>query len=248
MGKKRVSVTLSERLVDHIDAETNRSDLNRSQLIEQILDNYMDELRIKTAVVFCGGPEAKVMNSYKGEPVLKHVLEDLNNYVSRVILLAGLNSEEIEEEFGSQYKDMALEYVSDETMGTAAALSRVENRIGGTFLAVNGHVISDVDIKEMTETHREEGRTATMALTTVENPTSYGVAKLKGRKIRGFEEKPQPGQEPSRLINAGTYILEPEIFNHLKEDSIETVFEQLAKEGKLSGYIYGGKWKDITQE
>jgi NDP-sugar pyrophosphorylase family protein len=86
-----------------------------------------------------------------------------------------------------------------------------------------------------------------LALTTVEDPSRYGVARLKGRRILGFEEKPAKGKEPSRLINAGTYIFDPEIFSHLDADSLEEVFEQLASQSSLSGYIYGGKWKDIDE-
>jgi NDP-sugar pyrophosphorylase family protein len=66
--------------------------------------------------------------------------------------------------------------------------------------------------------------------------------------ILGFEEKPDRGDEPSRLINAGTYIFEPEIFGILEHETIEEAFEQLARQQKLTGYIYGGEWKDFKQD
>lgn len=97
----------------------------------------------------------------------------------------------------------------------------------------------------MLRVHEEENPAATMALTAVENPSDYGVAELKGRRILGFKEKPEPGSEPSRLINAGTYILDPRIFDRLDHRSLENVFENLAEKGKLSGYIYGGEWREI---
>jgi len=123
----------------------------------------------------------------------------------------------------------------------------VEDEIDDTFAVLNGHVLSDVNLEEISGLHREENYVATIALTTVEDPSSYGVARLKGSRILGFEEKPKPGEEPSRLINAGIYILEPEIFEHLKADSLEEVFEELASKNELSGYIYGGYWKDIEE-
>ncbi len=243
MAKQSISITLSEDLVERIDSEARKKDVNRSQMIEEMIRGHMQSQGLDTAVVFCGDPENKSMNEMDGEPVLSHVIESLNDQVSRIILLVGPNQEEVEEHFGSMYEGTALEYISDSTSGTAAALNKVSEKIGGTFLAVNGHVVSDVDVDEMLETHREEARITTMALTTVETPSEYGVARLKGRRILGFEEKPNPGEEPSRLINAGTYIFEKEIFDQLDRESLEEVFEELAEKGELSGYIYGGKWK-----
>ena len=250
MAKKRVSLTLEEELVKRIDAEAEINDVNRSRQVENIIEEYFRNRSIRTAVIFCGGEELQSMEKWQGKPVLAHIIDNLNlEDIQRVILLAGENREDIEDHFGSRYRSVNLEYVSeDEPKGTAAALSKVEGRINSTFIALNGHVVSDVDLEDMLEVHRDEGSIATMALTTVTDTEQYGVAQLKGRTILGFEEKPSPGEEPSRLINAGTYILEPEIFEMLDEDSLEDVFEKLAAQKKLSGYIYGGEWKDFDEE
>ncbi|MFB6207862.1 MAG: sugar phosphate nucleotidyltransferase [Candidatus Nanohaloarchaea archaeon] len=249
MPKKRVSLTLDETLVEQIDSEADRENVNRSQMIESVVRNYFRGRGLDTAVVFCGDPDIRTLKQYNGEPVLSHVLSHLSGQgVSRAILLVGQNRSKIESEFGSTHERVALEYVSeDEPRGTAAALKKVEDRIDRSFVAVNGHVITDVDLQDMSKVHHDENTVATMALTTVEEPSSYGVARLKGRKILGFEEKPEPGEEPSRLINAGTYIFDPEIFSHLEHDSLERSFEQLAGESELSGYIYGGKWVDVSE-
>lgn len=249
MSKKRVSLTLEEGLVDRIDAEASRNNLNRSQQVEDLLDDYFVSRSIGTAVVFCGGSEARSMNDYDGKPVLSHVLDNLaDTTVERVFLLSGENRERIESYFGDVYRGLELVTVSEEDPeGTARALEIIKDRIAGTFLVLNGHVLSDVDIDEMLEVHREEDVMASMALTTVNDPSSYGVARLKGRSILGFEEKPSPGEEPSRLINAGTYIVEPEIFEEIDRDSIEEVFEKLAAERQLAGYIYGGEWKEFPE-
>jgi mannose-1-phosphate guanylyltransferase len=248
MPKKRVSLTLEESLVEKIDVEADDNSVNRSQQVEEILKDYLEGRGIDTAVVLCGDPENKAMNEYSGAPVLAHVLENLEEQgISRVFLLAGRNVDEIVEEFGSRFEGMVLEYMSEEKpKGTAAALENVADEVSKPFVTVNGHVIADVDIKEMMEIHRDEDSLCTMALTSVEDPSGYGVAKLKGRRILGFEEKPE-GEVFSRLINAGTYIFDPEIFSRLDQDSLEEVFEKLADAGELSGYIYGGKWKDVDR-
>ncbi|MFB6174414.1 MAG: sugar phosphate nucleotidyltransferase [Candidatus Nanohalobium sp.] len=249
MAKQRISLTLDEDLLEKIDAEVDRKDLNRSQMMDQVVSEYLSSQGLDTAVVFCGGEEAKSMQVYDGKPVLSHVLDHLSSEgIDRIVLLVGPNKDEIEGHFGSEYRGSALEYMEEqEPEGTASALEKVKEKIGKTFVAVNGHVVTDVDLQDMLKVHRDEGNVATMALTTVENPSDYGVVKLKGRTILGFERKPDPGREPSRLINAGTYIFEPAIFSKLGPESLETVFEHLSSDKQLSGYIYGGKWQDIKE-
>lgn len=248
MAKKRVSLTLEEELVENIDEEASSKGLNRSQMVEDITGSYFENQSVQTAVILCGDPEARSLEEYREKPVLEHILEHLSSQVSRAILLVGKNKAEIENRFNGSFQGVVLNYVSEEEpRGTAAALRNVEDMVDRRFAVLNGHVLTDVDLRDMAEVHREEGTIATMALTTVENPSSYGVAKLKGSRILGFEEKPEAGEEPSRLINAGTYLLEPEIFNELDEDSLEEVFEKLASQSELSGYIYGGEWVDIDE-
>lgn len=246
MPKKRVSLTLDESLVERVDAEAESKDVNRSQLVENIIQGHFKQQGIDTAVILCGDPELKTLELYDGKPVLSHILDNLaDEGVSRVILLVGENTE-ISDNFGSEYHGLALEYISEsEPEGTAAALEKVEDKVDGTFVTLNGHVIADVDIQDMLRAHEEAESVATMALTAVEEPSNYGVVRLKGRRILGFKEKPEPGKEPSRLINAGTYIFEPSIFESLNHNSLEQVFEELADRSELSGYIYGGKWEEI---
>lgn len=246
MAKQRISLTLEEELLDKVDSEAERKDLNRSQMMEDIVHSYLSSQGLDTAVVFCGGEEEQSMEIHDGKPVLSHVLDHLTEEgIDRIILLTGMNREKIQDHFGSSYRGTTIEYFEEtQPQGTAKALSKVRERIGKTFIAVNGNVVTDVDVDDMLKVHRDEGNIATMALTTVENPSEYGVVKLKGRTILGFEEKPDPGAEPSRLINAGTYIFEPEIFSKLDAEGLDTVFEQLTSDRRLSGYIYGGKWKD----
>lgn len=248
MTKERISLTLNEHVVDRVDVEASSKDLNRSEMVEKILQEYLEEVEINTAVVFCGGRDGKALREWEGKPVLKRVLERLEEEVFKAVLLAGENSDEVRRLVENSDFNLDIEIVADSASGTARALKEAERHVEGVFLAVNGHVVSDVDVEEMLDVHREEGRVATMALTTVEAPSDYGVALLKGREITGFEEKPSSGEEPSRLINAGTYMLEEEIFQHLEKNSIEEVFENLASESQLTGYIYGGGWIDFKQD
>jgi len=247
MAKKRVSLTVDKDLVEKLDREAERRGINRSSMVEEVVDGYFKRKGVDTAAVLCGGEQLKTLELVDGKPVLSHILDQLASQgINRVILLIGEN-EEIKESFGSEYRGMALEYFQEEKPeGTASAIEGIKDKVDSSFVVLNGHVVTDVDIRDMVRTHEEEDAVATMALTAVENPSKYGVARLKGREILGFEEKPEEGEEPSRLINAGTYIFSPSIFSRIKTNGLDQVFKDLSDRSELYGYIYGGKWKEVN--
>ena len=248
MGKKRVSLTIDEDTVESLAERAQMKDLNRSEMVGEILEDYMSQEEIRTAVILAGDSERKALEEYKGRTVIEHVLERVSSIVDRLIILTGNNREEIESRLGSEFDGSAVEYVSEKPKGTAAAVRNIRKKVEGTFIVMNGHVITDIDFREMIRTHRDAERIATMALTTVEDPSNYGVARMKGRKILGFVEKPEPEEEPSRLINAGTYIMDEEIFDEIEGDSLEKGFRKLASASELTGYIYGGEWIDVSEQ
>jgi mannose-1-phosphate guanylyltransferase len=136
-------------------------------------------------------------------------------------------------------------------LGTAGPLKKAEKLIGhdGSFIMLNGDIYADINYRELFEAHKKSGAVATIALCKVDDPCSFGVAELEGNAIKRFVEKPPKGQAPSNLINAGAYVLSPEVFEYIpkgKAVSIEReVFPKLAKEGKLRGHCIGGLWIDI---
>jgi mannose-1-phosphate guanylyltransferase len=136
-------------------------------------------------------------------------------------------------------------------LGTGGALKKAENLIGyhEPFIMLNGDIYADIDYLELLEAHKKSGALATIALCKVEDPCSFGVADLEGNAIKRFVEKPPKGQAPSNLINAGAYVLSPEVFTYIpqgKTVSIEReVFPKLAQEGRLCGHCIDGLWIDI---
>jgi mannose-1-phosphate guanylyltransferase len=117
-------------------------------------------------------------------------------------------------------------------------------------LVLNGDIFVELDYAEILDTHKKSKALATIALCKVEDPTRYGVAELaeKGR-IKRFIEKPAKGTAPTNLINAGIYVLNPEIFSYIpkrKHISMEReIFPKLVEEGKLYGHFINGLWMDI---
>jgi mannose-1-phosphate guanylyltransferase len=137
-------------------------------------------------------------------------------------------------------------------LGTAGPIKNAEKLIGHEepFLVLNGDIFADLSYKALVDCHRKTGALATIALCKVQDPSRYGVAELEGNGcIKCFIEKPSKEQAPTNLINAGVYVLSPEIFNYIpkgKHVSMERdVFPVLAKEKKLYGHLINGLWIDI---
>jgi mannose-1-phosphate guanylyltransferase len=138
-------------------------------------------------------------------------------------------------------------------LGTGGPIKNAESLIGHneSFLVLNGDVLTNINYAELIRKHKiNKEAIATIALHRVEDPSRYGVAELaKDNHLSRFVEKPSREKAPSNLINAGIYVLEPEIFDYIpsgKRFSIEReVFPKLAEEGKLFGHDIVGLWIDI---
>jgi mannose-1-phosphate guanylyltransferase len=137
-------------------------------------------------------------------------------------------------------------------LGTAGPVKKAERLLGHDepFIVLNGDIFADLSYRELYNAHVKTGGLATIALCKVEDPSRYGVAEMgSNSQISRFVEKPPKGKAPSNLINAGVYILSPEVFDYIPSGravSVEReVFPKLAEEGKLYGHFVNGLWIDI---
>jgi NDP-sugar pyrophosphorylase family protein len=132
-------------------------------------------------------------------------------------------------------------------MGTAGPLRLAKDKLTKTFIVSNGDELKDINIIDMYDAHKRNRALATIALTTVDDPSQYGVARLEGERIIEFVEKPKKEDAPSNLISAGFYIIEPEVLRMIPKGpcSIEKeIFPRLAGMGRLYGFPFSGQWFD----
>ena len=167
-------------------------------------------------------------------PQLAYTFEHLRRYgVTRAIVSCGYLPTQIQEHFGDVYGDLRLEYkVEEEPLGTGGAIRFAAEGIDGPFFALNGDSLRETDLEALVAFHRECGARATILLTPVEDPTRYGLVRVNGKgRVLSFLEKPRPEEIDTDLINAGLYVLEPEVLELVPEGrpvSIEReVFPQL---------------------
>lgn len=107
-----------------------------------------------------------------------------------------------------------------------------------------GDGVSDVNISELVNQHNLHGRLATV--TTVQPSGRFGALDIaSNNEVKGFQEKPKGD---GSWINAGFFVLQPEVFNYIDGD--ETFFEKeplegLARDGELFGFKHHGFWQPM---
>ena len=188
-------------------------------------------------------------------PMIEYVVSSLKRGgVTEVTLALGYK----EDLFRTAYPDavcvgVSLSYaVEPEPLDTAGAVRFAADATGidEPFLVVNGDVLTDIDIASLWERHRETGARATIALTRVDDPSRFGVVTTDARgRVSGFVEKPSRNEAPTHWVNAGVYVLEPEVLGRIavgRRVSIEReVFPSVVAENGLWAVKSGDYWIDI---
>jgi len=127
---------------------------------------------------------------------------------------------------------------------TGGRLRRVKNFVENeTFCFTYGDGLSDVNVSELIKFHKNQHTIVTV--TSVQHPGRFGLLDIEGNKISKFSEKP-PGD--GNWINGGFFVLEPKVFDYLKDDSTvweKEPLEKLAKDGQLSAYTHTGFWQPL---
>lgn len=190
-----------------------------------------------------------------GVPLIERVIAGLAGHgVERVVLSLGYRPDSF---FAAFPDDTAggvpLTYVVEpEPLDTAGAIRFAAREAGlrDTFLVANGDVLTDLDITGLIDFHHRSGAEATIALTPVDDPSRFGVVTTDGHgRVTDFVEKPPRGEEPTNLINAGTYVLEHAVLNRIQPDrkvSVEReVFPAMVAEGTLFAMDSPSYWLDV---
>lgn len=183
-----------------------------------------------------------------GKPLVDHIIDPLPAEVDTVILAVSYMRDALDAYFSDHDVGRKVVLVNEESpLGTGGAVRNVSHYLDDTFIAFNGDVVCSVDLNDMLRHHREHGGIGTMALWTVDDPSAFGVV---GRDMRGriiaFQEKPARGEAISNSINAGVYIFEKEMLDHIPAGIVSLerdVFPSILDRG-LHGYEFKGHWID----
>jgi len=187
-------------------------------------------------------------------PFLEHTIAYLKNYkVKSIILALSHHPEVIQNYFGDGSNwGVQLNYaIEDNPLGTAGAVKNAERYLDSTFVVLNGDIFTDLNIADMLSFHRGKGAKVTIALTWVDDPCAFGVVETDSDgRVKRFTEKPSPTQVTTNWINAGIYLLEPEVLKHVPANTHymfeRGLFPLLLELGEpVYGYPFSGYWLDM---
>ena len=191
-------------------------------------------------------------------PSLDHVLDHLARHgVHEVVLSSSYLEATFHSFIQARHGEPAVTWITEtEPLGTGGAILNALEHVGDEpFFALNGDILTDLDLSAMLAFHRERGAVATIALQHVDDARPFGLVPTRedGGVIE-FREKPQepvPGD-----VNAGTYLLDPGVMRAWTAErppagsraiSIEReIFPAMIERGEpVFGFVSSPYWIDL---
>jgi glucose-1-phosphate cytidylyltransferase len=215
----------------------------------------------------------KPMVEIGGKPIIWHIMKYYSSFgYNEFIICCGYKQHLVKEWFADYYlhnSDVTFDFTNGNKMlvhkniaepwkvtlvdtglntMTGGRIKQIENYIGQeTFMLTYGDMVSNVDINQLVEYHQKQRKL--MTLTTVNIGQQFGILDInEAGKVSKFREK---NEEDGTLINAGFMILEPKVFDYIKNDT--TKFEKdtlsvLSNEKEVSAYIHRGFWQRLDTQ
>ncbi len=181
-------------------------------------------------------------------PMVERMVRNLPEIFDTAILAINYGLYEMKKYFEERNLGKKIIMVPEENpLGTGGAMRNCIDHVTGTTAVFNGDVVSSVDLNKMLELHIRTGAKGTLALWKVDDPSRFGVVEMREKQILQFQEKPERGTELSNMINAGTYLLEPEVLEMIPPNqkiSVERdIYPKIAGDG-LYGFPFDGYFID----
>lgn len=260
MSIKRVTITVRPDILKRLDGMVDGGGVrNRSHAVEQMILRGISKTDLDTIVIMAGGDGARLrpityeipkpLIPIKGRPVLEHQINMLKGFdIRNIILSVGKHYEKVIEYFGNGSKfGVNIEYITEQRpLGKIGSLRLLRGRIKNTFGVLNVDTLINPNIPEIYTFHKKQGTLATVLLATVDNTAGYGVVRMRGNSIVEFLDRPE--KPPSNLVDASFYVFEPDVLKFIPKGKFMTrnLFNILAKEGQLSGFVHDGFLFDVA--
>lgn len=205
-----------------------------------------------------------------GKPVIEHAIENLKvGGVKKVFLVVGFQKGSLMDYIGNgAHFDVDVAYIYQmKRRGLGHAILQGRSWIKSTFLVLLGDSFIEPkeDVNELVNLHKKEKPVATVMLFEVDDPTGYGIVKMRSLEnrhgvIEGMIEKPTLEEAKEYAINGkyyaicGFYVFEPGIFKYIektkpgaKNEVQITDSMQLAIQNgeKICGLVLKGRYLDI---
>ena len=160
------------------------------------------------------------------------------------IIATGYKKKVIEKYFSKNLKSLNIKTIDTGLNSmTGGRIKLLKNLLNSTFLLTYGDGLSNVNLKKLIKFHKQNKYFVT--LTAVRPPARFGGIKISGKRVKYFKEKSKLDEG---WINGGFFVMEPKIFNYIKNS--KTILEQyplekLSSQKKLGAYKHNGFWQCV---
>lgn len=181
-------------------------------------------------------------------PILETIIKNFSDYGFRKYFISvNYKSEMIEDYFGDGHRwGIHIDYIrEDAALGTAGALSLLPVRPHKPFVVMNADVLTTVNMNHFLDFHEAHQSMATIGVKDYHLEVPYGVIKTDQHFLVGIDEKPVQ----HFFVNAGIYILEPEILDYIPRnlplDMPALLDEVIARGQTVSVFPIREYWVDV---
>ncbi|MFA5856729.1 MAG: nucleotidyltransferase family protein [Candidatus Pacearchaeota archaeon] len=227
------------------------------------------------AIILCAGKGERMRPLTKdipkplipidNKPVLEYAIKNCKKHgINEIAINTSYLPEKIKEYFGTGEKfGVKIRYsFEDELLGTSGALNNFRDFFNETFFIIYGDNITNLDLKKMLEFHKKKESYATLFIykeKLLDEKTTPGAIVIdEDKRVIQMIENPTENEKKElekipyerKFINAGVYILEPEILKNIPEgfsDFAKDIFPKLIKNQKVYGYIEECYFKEVGQ-
>jgi len=176
----------------------------------------------------------KPMLPIAGKPMLHILLDQCISYgFDHIYISVNYLKEQIIDYFGDGSRfGVKIEYLVEEIpLGTAGSLQLIPVVPNVPFLVMNGDVLTQLDFRHLLQYHNEHKSDATICAREDQFQLPFGVVKHSDSNFIAIEEKPIT----KYLVNAGVYVLGPEILKLIQTNTYLDMPTLLTK-AKETGY------------
>lgn len=202
--------------------------------------------RLKPLTDNCPKPMLPLAN----RPMLDYVVAQLYHYgITDVTFTLGYKAEQVYT-FCSRYNQITAHFSTEEQpLGTAGGVKNASEFLDDVFIVISGDALNNVNLSEMIEKHLSSANDVTMTVTSVDNPSLYGVVNINETdKVISFVEKPAT-REYGNLVNTGIYVINKSVLSYVPSgvsfDFARNLFPTLLQTNKVGAYLHNGYWCDI---
>jgi dTDP-glucose pyrophosphorylase len=182
------------------------------------------------------------------KPILETIIKNFANFgFVNITISLNYKGEMIKDYFGDGSDfGVNIDYIEENMrLGTAGALSLIENKPNEAFFVMNADLLTDVNFSHLLDFHSFSNSDATMCVREYEYQVPYGVIEVEESNVTSIVEKPIQ----KFFVNAGIYVLSPKVFDYIPKNEfydMPTLFNTfIEKEKKVISFPIHEYWLDI---